>query len=119
MSMKDHVTVVAILRIGFALLILLAAVIVFVGTVGGGLISGDPEAIRITSIVGTVVGGGLAVLSVPGLVAGIGLLRRWSWARWLSLVLAVLDLLFIPIGTVYGIYAIWVLMQDETEALFA
>lgn len=119
MSMKDHVTVVAVLRIGFAVLGLLAAVLVFVGTVGGGLISGDAEAIRITSIVGTVVGGGLGVLSVPGLLAGIGLLRRWSWARWLSLILAVLDLLVIPIGTLFGIYAIWVLMQNETEAMFA
>ena len=45
--------------------------------------------------------------------------RRWSWARWVSLVLAVLDLLLIPVGTLFGIYAIWVLMQDETEAMFA
>jgi MFS family permease len=118
MSMKDHVTVVAVLRIGSALLGLLAAAVVFVSVVGGGLISGDPEAIRITGVVGTVIGIGLGVLSVPGLVAGIGLLRRWSWARWISLVLAVLDLLLVPIGTLFGIYAIWVLMQDETEALF-
>jgi len=119
MSMKDHITLVAVLRIGLALLGLLAAAVVFVGTVGGGMISGDPEAIRITSVVGTVVGGALAVLSVPGLFAGLGLLRRWSWARWLSLVLAVLDLLLVPIGTLFGIYAIWVLMQDEAEAMFS
>lgn len=119
MSMKDHVTVVGILRIGFAVLGLLAAAIVFVAVVGGGWISGDAEAIRITSIVGTVVGGLMLALSVPGLLAGFGLLRRWSWARWLTLVLAVLDLALVPIGTVFGIYAIWVLMQDETVELFS
>jgi hypothetical protein len=116
--MKDHVTVVAILRIGCALLGLLAAAIVFVATVGGGLISGDAEAIRLTGLVGTVVGVSLGALSLPGLIAGAGLLRRWTWARWLSLVLAVLDLFLVPIGTLFGIYAIWVLMQDETEAMF-
>jgi hypothetical protein len=119
MSMKDHITVVAILRIGSALLGLLAAVVVFVAVVGGGLISRDAEAIRITGLVGTVIGVSLGLLSVPGLFAGLGLLRRWSWARWLSLILAVLDLMLVPIGTLFGIYAIWVLMQDETEAIFA
>ena len=50
MSMKKHVTVVAALRIGMSILVLVAAALVFVGVVGGGLLSGDREAIRITSI---------------------------------------------------------------------
>jgi hypothetical protein len=119
MSMKDHVTVVGILHIGFAILGLLAAGIVFVAVVGGGMISGDAEAIRITSIVGTSIAGFLGILSLPGLVAGIGLLRHLGWARWLALVLAVVDLTLIPVGTLFGIYAIWALMQDETAELFA
>jgi hypothetical protein len=119
MSMKDHVTVMGILHIGFAVLGLLAAAIVFVGVVGGGLISGDTEAIRITGIVGSTIGSFVGILSLPGLIAGIGLLRHWSWARWLSLILAVVDLVLVPVGTVFGIYAIWVLMQDETAELFA
>ena len=64
MSMKEHVTVVAALHIGMSVLVLLAAAIVFVSVVGGGLLSGDLEAIRITGIVGTAVGGFLALLSV-------------------------------------------------------
>jgi hypothetical protein len=118
MSMKDHVTVVAALRIGLSALLLLAAAIVFVSVVGGGLLSGDLDAIRITGIVGTVIGGFLAVLSVPGFVAGIGLLRRRAWARILTLVLSVFDLLAFPIGTLVAVYSIWVLVQRETEVLF-
>jgi hypothetical protein len=119
MSMKDHVTVVGILRIGFAILGLVAAGIVFVAVVGGGMISGDREAIRITGIVGTTIASFVGILSLPGLVAGIGLLRHLSWARWLTLILAVVDLVFVPVGTLFGIYAIWALMQDETAELFA
>jgi hypothetical protein len=119
MNMKDHVTIIGILRIGFALLGLLAAAFVFVAVVGGGLISGDADAIRITGVVGTVVAGFLTLLSVPGLIAGIGLLRRWSWARWLTLILAVPDLFNVPVGTLYAAYTIWALMQDETAEMFA
>ena len=119
MEMKEHVTVVAVLRIGLSIVGLLIAGLVFVFIVGGGWISRDPEAMRITGIVGTVLGGFLAVLALPGIIAGIGLLKHWSWARWLTLILAVLDLIAIPIGTLFGIYTIWVLMQDQTEQLFA
>jgi hypothetical protein len=116
--MKDHVTVVGLLRIGFSVLGLVAAGIVFLFIVGGGLISGDSEAIRITGIVGTTIAGVVGLLSLPGLVAGVGLLKHWSWARWLSVVLAVLDLTMVPIGTLFGIYAIWALMQDDAAELF-
>jgi hypothetical protein len=117
--MEQHVTVVGALHIGLAALTLLAAAIVFTAVVGGGLISGDPEAIRITAIVGAAISSFLAVLSVPGIVGGIGLLKRRSWARILVLIVAVLDLFFIPIGTLLGVYTIWVLMQDETAQLFS
>jgi p-aminobenzoyl-glutamate transporter AbgT len=118
MSMKEHVTVVAALRIGMSILVLVAAALVFVGVVGGGLLSGDREAIRITSIVGTVVAGCLALFCVPGIVAGVGLLKHWNWARILTLVLSIFDLLAFPIGTLIAVYSIWVLVQRETEVLF-
>ncbi len=117
--MEKHVTFVGALRIGLGLLGILAAMIVVVAVVGGGLISGDREAIRITAIVGPVVAFFLVLLSVPGIIGGIGLLKWKPWARFLVLILAVLDLFNIPIGTALGIYTIWVLMRDETVQLFA
>jgi hypothetical protein len=116
---EKHVTFVGALRIGLGVLGILAAMIVFAAVVGGGLISGDREAIRITAIVGPVVAFFLVLLSVPGIIGGIGLLKWKSWARFLVLILAVLDLFNIPIGTALGIYTIWVLMRDETVQLFA
>jgi len=61
----------------------------------------------------------LCVLSVPGIVAGAGLLKLRPWARYLALVLSVLLLFNVPVGTAVGIYSIWALTQDEAEALFA
>ena len=116
--MEKHVTLVAALNIGFGFLGVIFAIIVFVAIVGGGIISQDPEAIKITSLVGTALGGFLFVLSLPELIGGFGLLKRKPWARILILIVSCLDLLFIPIGTAIGIYGLWVLLQDETVKLF-
>ena len=131
--MQQHVTVVGVLRIGFgalgilaAIIVILVAMIVFASTVGPGVLSGDEEALRILTAIGSGVGlflCGVALfvvlLSVPGIIGGIGLLKLNPWARYLVLILAVVDLFNIPIGTAAGVYTIWVLMQDETAQLFA
>ncbi len=116
--MEKHVTVVGALRIGFGALGVLIALFVVVAIVGGGLISQDQEAILITSIVGPVVAAFILLFSLPSIIGGFGLLRRKSWARILVLILSLLDLLIIPIGTVFGGYSIWVLLNDETEEMF-
>jgi hypothetical protein len=118
MTMRQHVTLTAALRIGFSLIWLLVAALVFVGVVGGGLLSGDSQAIRITSIVGTALAVVFGLLAVPGVIGGIGLLKYQNWARILCLVLSILDLTAVPVGTLIGVYSIWVLAQRETEALF-
>jgi hypothetical protein len=121
--MEKHVTVVGALHIGFGALGILGALTAFLFIVGGGLIggffSGEETVVAITAIVGTLVALWAGLLSVPGIIGGIGLLMRKSWARYLVLVLAVLDLFNIPIGTAVGIYSIWILVHDETARLFA
>lgn len=117
--MEKHLTLVAVLNIGFGVLGILAALIVFVILVGAGIISGDEEAMTITSIVGTAIAGFLTITSIPQIIGGIGLLKRWQWARILMLIIAVLDLFNIPFGTCIGIYTLWVLLNDETAKLFA
>jgi phage shock protein PspC (stress-responsive transcriptional regulator) len=117
-NMEEHVKILGILYIAFSALVLVFALIVFVAVAGGGLISGDETAIAITSIVATAVAGFLVLLSAPGIIGGMGLLKRQSWARILVLVLGVINLINIPFGTALGIYTIWALTHKETEALF-
>lgn len=116
--MEKHVTVLGILYIAFSALGLLLAVIVFTAVVGGGIISGDSEAIAITAVVGPAVALFFVLLSAPGLIGGIYLLRHRPWARILVLVLGFLNLIEIPVGTALGIYTIWVLLKNETVQLF-
>ncbi|MHC4084530.1 MAG: serine/threonine-protein kinase [Planctomycetota bacterium] len=116
--MEKHITIVAVLSLVFGSLWTLFGLILFLVIFGGGLISGDPTAEYITAIVGIAIGGLVILTSVPKIIAGIGLLKRRGWARILALILAVLDLMNIPIGTAIGIYAIWVLLNDETAQLF-
>ena len=117
--MKQHVTVVAALHIGFGILKLFLAAIALVAIVGGGLISGDPEAMAITGIVGPAVSLFLVITALPGIFGGIGLLKGKSWARILVLILAIFDLLDFPIGTAISVYTIWVLLHGETSQLFS
>ena len=55
---------------------------------------------------------------VDGLFAGIGLLKLRPWGRILGIVMSIVNLLYIPIGTIVGIYGLWVLFSKETEGLF-
>jgi hypothetical protein len=57
-------------------------------------------------------------MATLALVGGIGLFTYKPWARYLVIVVAALGCLFIPIGTLSGVYALWVLLQDDTVKLF-
>lgn len=61
----------------------------------------------------------LLFFALAGIVTGIGLFTFQSWARPIGLVFSVLDLLMLPIGTVAGVYGLWVLLAKDTERLFA
>jgi hypothetical protein len=91
----------------------LIALIVFVAVAGGGLLSGDPTAMTITTIVGASIAAFFVIMSAPAIIAGVGLYRRRSWARPIAIVLGFLLLWAVPIGTAIGIYTIWVLIQAE------
>lgn len=117
-NMEEHVKILGILYIAFSALGLVAALIVFFAVTGGGLISGDDTAIMVTSIVGASVAGLLVLLSAPGIIGGMGLMKKQPWARILVLVLGFINLINIPFGTALGIYTIWTLTNKETEQLF-
>jgi len=117
--MNSHVTILGVLYIALGCLGLLGGFFVFTILTGSGLLSGDSDAFFITTGIGTVLALIAVILSVPGIIAGFGLLKKYSWARILALVLGCLNLVNIPFGTVLGIYTLWVLLKDETVKLFA
>ena len=60
----------------------------------------------------------LAVLAVPCIAVGIGLLKFRPWARSFGAILAIFQLLNFPLGTALGIFALWALMSQEADQLF-
>ena len=118
-KMEKHLTIVAALQVGFSLLGIMAAILVYTVLHSVMHIADEPEAARVLSIVARWVSLFLLLVSIPGLIGGIGLFMKKSWARILVLIISVLDLLNIPIGTAVAVYTIWVLVQDDTVKLFA
>jgi hypothetical protein len=122
--MDTHVKVLAILYIVFGVLGTLLglgfmALLSFIGVAGA---ASDPDAwmaMPILGITGAALGVFLLILSLPGIVAGIGLLKYRPWARIVTIVLSALNLMNFPIGTILGIYGLWVMLSDEGSRLFA
>ena len=121
--MAQHVKILGILHIVFGGLGVLGAIIVLM--IFGGLSAfinmsdrGDVPA-PIFVLIGGVVFIVILTISLPGLIIGIGLVQFRPWARVGGIVLSAFDLLAPPLHTLLGIYGLWVLLNRETEQMFA
>ncbi len=54
-------------------------------------------------------------LAMIGFIVGFGLMERRPWARTLAIVVAIIALLNPILGTVLGIYTLWVLLPADAE----
>ena len=60
----------------------------------------------------------MIIVSLPGLVAGVGLIARRRWAWKLGLVVALCQLPLFPLGSVLGYFTLSVLLSQDAEAVF-
>ncbi len=135
-QLQTHVPIVSWLLIAYSILNMIGGLVAFAFIMSGswfwtelgqlGPAIYDPEATRIfamfttlTTLTAILVGTLVVGLAIPALVAGIGLLARKSWARVFGVIVAVFMLFAVPVGTLIGIYAIFVLMQDVAINYFA
>lgn len=116
-DLDKHRKALGILYVVFSALLALAGLGVFAAFVLGALSSTDEDA-RIVLGLGGALAAFLLLLSLPGFIGGIGLLRRRAWSKALTLIVAALSLPNFPIGTALGLYAIWFWLQPNTERLF-
>jgi hypothetical protein len=121
-KMKKHVTAVGAIQIAFGLLglVISGGLFVLLGNLLDFIPTEDMPEFVISFLsylfkALPIVFGGISIL---GLVGGIGLLSYKSWARIMVIIVAVIGCLNIPVGTLAGVYSIWVLMQDDTIKLF-
>ena len=124
--MKRHVGLLGTLFIlwgALALLVSLALVTLGLGVAALAVGSqADQPGVRITAGFALSVFGALAALGIVGgavhLWVAVGLSRAREWARIIGIIVSIVDVFVPPIGTALGVYAIWVLANRETRALF-
>jgi hypothetical protein len=117
---QDHIQLLAVLWIASGALLVLAAIALT--TVAHTILAfalrpdlGVPG--EVFPLVRTIIGFVALFIGLKGgaeILAGWGLLQRASWARPLTIVVAFLALLNIPIGTALGVYSLWVLLPEES-----
>ncbi len=124
--MAQHVKILGILHIVFGGLGVLGAIVVLLifggisAVVGLSDRSADSAvAAPILGVIGIFVFILVLALSLPGLIIGIGLLRFRPRARIAAIILSAFDLFGVPFHTALGIYGFWVLLNRETEQMFA
>jgi len=118
-NMKQHVSFVGALHIGFGLLGIAGALAIFFGfQFLFELVEHEPIAQKVLSYVGNTLALIMLFFSALGVIGGIGLFSYRSWARILVMIVSALNCLNVPVGTAKGIYSLWVLMQPETIELF-
>ena len=107
--------VLGVLTLLGGLAVMIVAHVIF-GPSGVATENGAPLFLRpLLSIVGLL----LLAKGVASFLAGIGLLQRQPWARVLTIVLAFISLLQVPLGTALGIYSLWVLLSSNAEERYA
>ena len=123
--MADHVKILGILHVVYGILGTLAGILVMVifgGLAGLVSIAGHSRdaliAVPILGGIGAFIFVLLLALSLPGIVAGFGLIEFRPWARMLTIILSALELMSVPLGTALGIYGLWVLLSPGAEQLF-
>ena len=122
--MSTHIRILGVLHLVLGGLGLLAGVVFILffgglaGVVGSSGESGGFFSGSVLGIIGIAIFLVATVLSLPSLIAGIGLLQFRPWGRILGIILSVLHLFNVPFGTTVGIYGLWALLSPEGEALF-
>lgn len=126
--MRDHIRLLGILNIiwsSFNLAIGLVILLVFGGLAGFFSILGIGSdngangliAAPFMAVIGLLVVLVICIEALPALIAGIGLLKRKSWSRILTIIVSIFHLLSFPFGTALGVYGLWVLFQDDARRL--
>ena len=115
--MERRIRVVGTLYIALGVFGVLASLVLFVTMASGAYIPKyqNPGEMKLAL---TVAGVTLLLLSLASIIGGTGLLQHRSWARPLVIFLAAFNLLSFPLGTIVGIYALWVLLKPEARAMF-
>jgi len=121
-TFKTHQKILGAIFIAYGVINLLGGITLLATLNIVNLFVDEPEVIQVVAVFSRLLGGILVATSIPAIVAGVGSLQEKEWSRNLGLVVGIIYLLFIPIGTVIGIYTIWLNSQTvirEKQPVYA
>jgi hypothetical protein len=124
-SPASHVDLVGVLFIVWGgLTILIGASTLALGMAAASLITAAADAGRgqlaasLTAATFTIFALIAVVWGVAHVAVGVLVRRRRHWSRLGAILLGCVDLLLLPYGTALGIYALWVLLREDSKRLF-
>lgn len=121
--MAPHLKAIAVVNFVLAGLGLLACVVLFlvfsVASAATGAAGVPPWVSRLVASVGLLLIVFPLAYAVLALMAGVKLNQHKRSGKTLAAITAVLSLFNFPLGTAFGVYALWALFQKETDALLA
>ena len=122
--MATHVNVIAGCYAAVGVLLVMAAFFgQFVLQFLAGLVatSGEEGAevgSAVLGFAGIVLTAMLLIFAVPFFITAWGLWNFKSWARIVGIILGVICLINVPLGTILGAYAMYILFKKDTEKVF-
>ena len=129
--MEKHIKLVAVLNIVYRCLIILGSIVLFIlAAVFGrimdfverrGELHADDiprEILDIVPFILVVIGAIMIVVSIVAIIGAVGVMRRKEWGRIVLIVVSFFNLMHVPLGTVLGVYSLWVLFNDEIVRIF-
>lgn len=120
--MRSHLRLLGILQVtwgAIGLLLGTATLLLALGALAIGMMNtGDPVAAGVTALTFGIFAAALLIGGAANAWAGRSLRREEPAARTAVLWLSVPNLFVLPFGTALGVYALWVLLHNESRAVF-
>jgi hypothetical protein len=115
----DGLTIISIwFYLSGAFFMIVTAIVAFVTlTVGVHALAEDIGGLLPTTMFGIITLAFMAI-SILNLIVGYGLWILKPWARIGAIALAIVGLIFLPVGTIAGALTLWYLLKPEVAAAF-
>ena len=114
--LDKHKRTLGILLIAYGLLkIVLYILGLQLLTVGLSFIMEEAEILFAAYLLKYIIGMMVIFITVPSILAGVGLINQKRWGLILALIIGILSLPVFPIGTGLGLYAIIVFLMEHSE----
>ncbi len=118
-QLQQHVAILGWLHIALGIVFLAFGAMGFMMMVGIGLLTGEADGFVIMSMMGIFASFMMLLVALPAIIVGLGLLKHKNWGRMLAIVLAIFNLMNVPLGTAMAVYTFYVLFQNDANDFFA